>query len=104
MRERAEVAGAVVLFDSGELDAGEGVVEVDFDEEEFFVVAEADVVAGAVFLDELAFEEEGSLLTVWASRSQMLSRRAWVLRSARCWREGWKYWLTRLLRSRALPT
>ena len=57
--EGAEVAGAVVFFQAGEGEAGEGVVEGEADEEEAFVVAEADVVAGAELFDEFAFEEEG---------------------------------------------
>lgn len=57
--EGAEVAGAVVFFEAGEGEAGEGVVEGEADEEEAFVVAEADVVAGAELFDEFAFEEEG---------------------------------------------
>lgn len=55
--ERPEVACAVVFFQAGELEAGVGIVEVDFDEEEAFVVAEADVVFGPVFLDEAALEK-----------------------------------------------
>jgi hypothetical protein len=59
MGEGTEIAGAVILLEAGESEAGDGVVKVDFQEEEAFVVAEADVVAGLEFLDEAAFEEEG---------------------------------------------
>lgn len=55
----AEVAAAVVAAEAGELEAGEGVGEVDADEEETFIVAETDVVAGTELFDEFAFEEEG---------------------------------------------
>ena len=37
---------------------GIGIVEVDLDEQEPFVVAEADVVARLIFLDQLAFQQE----------------------------------------------
>src|SRR5689334_8890407 len=59
IRERTEVARAVVLFDAGQGETRDGVVKVDFDEEEAFVVAEANVVARVKFFDEFAFKEEG---------------------------------------------
>jgi len=55
----AKVAGVVVFFEAGEAEARPFVGHVGLDHEEAFVVAEADVVAGAEFLDEAAFEEEG---------------------------------------------
>ena len=58
MRKRPEVARAVILFHAGELETRKRVIEVHFDQEELFVVAKTDVVARAIFLDELAFEQE----------------------------------------------
>lgn len=57
--EGAEVASAIVFLQAGEGEAGEGIIEGKSDKEEAFVVAEADIVAGAELLDEFAFEEEG---------------------------------------------
>jgi hypothetical protein len=57
--EGAEVDGAVVLAESGEGEAGDGVVEVDLEQEEPFVVAEIDVEPGLELLDQFAFEQEG---------------------------------------------
>jgi hypothetical protein len=59
MGEGSEVAAAIVLLESGESKAGEGFGEIDFDEEEPFIVAEADVVFWAIFFNEFAFEEDG---------------------------------------------
>ena len=47
------------MFDTSEGEARNGVVEIDFDEEEAFVVAKTDVVTRVKFFDEFAFEEEG---------------------------------------------
>src|SRR5687768_9131468 len=58
MCERAKIAGAVILFQPSEGEAGNGVVEVDLQEQETFVVAEADVVARVKLLDEAAFKQE----------------------------------------------
>ena len=57
--EGTEVASAVVFAGSGEVEAWPWFLGVDLEEEEAFVVAEGDVIAGPVFLDETAFEEEG---------------------------------------------
>src|SRR5690606_313785 len=58
MGERAEVAGPVVLANPSELKAGPAFLRVDLDEEEALVVAEDDIVLGAVFLDQLSFQED----------------------------------------------
>ena len=57
--EWTEVTRAVVLLDAGEGKAWNRVVQVYFDQEEPFVVAETDVVARMKFFDEFAFKEEG---------------------------------------------
>src|SRR6266576_3719403 len=57
--ERTEVARAIVLFDAGEGETRDRVVEINFDEKKAFVVAKADVVARMKFFDEFAFQEEG---------------------------------------------
>ena len=54
----AEVARAVVLPDAGQGEAGNGVVEVDLEQKKAFVVPKGDIVFGAIFLDQLAFEKE----------------------------------------------
>lgn len=46
------------MFDTGECEAGDGIVEIDFEQQKTFVVSEADVVARVKFFDEFAFEEE----------------------------------------------
>ena len=58
MGKRPEIARAVVLSQAGEHEARDGIVEVDFDQQEPFVVAEADVVARLVFLDQFAFQQK----------------------------------------------
>ncbi len=57
--EGAVVVGAVVALDAGELDAGEFFAAFGFEGGVGCVVAQEDVVAGAVLLDEVAFEQEG---------------------------------------------
>ena len=59
MGKRAEIPRAVVFFQACEGKAREGVGEVDANEQEAFVVAEADIVFRAEFLDEAALEEHG---------------------------------------------
>jgi hypothetical protein len=59
MGEGAEIPGTVVLAHPGELKAGERIVQVDFDEQKPLVVAETDIVARPIFLDEFSFEKEG---------------------------------------------
>ncbi len=58
MDERPEITRAVVLLEAGEGEARDGVVQVDLEQEEPLVVAEADVVTRMKFLDELAFEQQ----------------------------------------------
>ena len=58
IRERAEVAGAVILLKSREREARDRVFEVDLQHQELLVVAKADVVARVEFLDELAFQQQ----------------------------------------------
>jgi len=57
--KRAKIATTVVFFEAGDVEAGIGFAEVDFDQEEAFIVAKADVVTGTIFLDQLAFQEDG---------------------------------------------
>src|SRR6266496_1058268 len=57
--ERAEIAGAVLLLEAGEREARNGVVEVNLQHEEPFVVAKTDIVPGMKFFDQFAFEQEG---------------------------------------------
>ena len=58
MGEGSEVARLVVFFETGEPEPRPLVSHVHFDHEKAFVVAKADVVARAEFLDEAAFEEQ----------------------------------------------
>ena len=57
--EGTEIACAVLLAHAGEGEAGHRLCEVDSDEQEAFVVAEADVVFRAEFLDEASLEKHG---------------------------------------------
>ena len=56
--ERAEVARAVVFFETCKSKIRDRVVQIHFEHQKSFVVAEADVVARLEFLDELAFEQQ----------------------------------------------
>ena len=58
VRERTEIPRAVVLAQPRELEARDRVGHVDLDEQEALVVAQRDVVARPVFLDEAAFEQQ----------------------------------------------
>jgi len=58
MRERAEVARAVLLLEAGQPEARQLLIEIDADEEEALVVGEIGIVTGLPLLDQLAFEEE----------------------------------------------
>ena len=71
-----------------------------------FVVAQADVEAGLEFLDQAAFEQEGFGFVADNVDVEIVDGldQGVELRSQPRRREGWKYWLTRLRRSRALPT
>ena len=57
MRVGAEIAAAVVLLESGEAKARPFFRQIDPDHEEPLVVAERDVVARPVFLDQFALEQ-----------------------------------------------
>ncbi len=56
MSEGAEVETAVVFPQAGQREAGDGVVEVDLQEEELLVVLEVDVEARLEVFDEPAFQ------------------------------------------------
>src|SRR5690242_19493257 len=58
MRERTEVAGAIILLQAGEREAWDGIVEIYLQEQETLVVAEADVVAGLKLFDEATFKQK----------------------------------------------
>ena len=58
VRERPEVARAVVLAQPGQLEARDRVDHVDLHQQEALVVAQRDVVARTVFLDEAAFQQQ----------------------------------------------
>ncbi len=58
MGERAKVARTIVLAHPRKREPRERVIEVAAHEQEALVVAEADVVARAVFLDQLALEKQ----------------------------------------------
>src|SRR5665213_2228567 len=58
MGERPEVTRAIVLLQSRQHEARDGIVKVDLDEEKSFVVAKTDVVTRLIFLDELAFQQK----------------------------------------------
>ena len=53
-----EIAGAIVLFKTREREARNRVVQIDFEHEETFVVAEAHIIPRMEFLDELAFKQQ----------------------------------------------
>ncbi len=89
--KRPEVARAVVLLHAGEREARERIVEVHLHEQEFLVVAEADVVARAVFLDQLALEQKRLGLALDRVRLEVPDAFEQRLRSCgrrACWREG----------------
>ena len=54
---RPEVAGLIFLFKAGQAKARPFLRQIHFDEQETFVVAEGNIVARSVFLDQLAFEQ-----------------------------------------------
>ena len=58
VRERPEVPRTVVLAQPRELETRDRVGDVDLDQQEPLVVAQGDVVARPVFLDEPAFEQQ----------------------------------------------
>src|ERR1700722_9933818 len=58
MDERPEVTRAIVLLETGEREARDGIVQIDLKQHEPLVVAEADVVTRMKFLDQLAFEQQ----------------------------------------------
>ena len=58
VRERPEVARAVVLLQAREREPRDRVVQVHLQHHELLVIAEADVVARVEFLDELAFQQQ----------------------------------------------
>lgn len=70
--ERTEVASAVFLFESSESKAGNGVLEVDLEQEKSFVVPETDVVAGLELLDEFSFEQESFGLVLYGMGIQIV--------------------------------
>ena len=106
IRERPEVTRAVVLFEPREGEVRNRVVQIHLEHQEPLVVAETDVVARMKFLDELAFEQERLRFAAddVKSKSRIASTSALNFKSQPMRRDGWKYWLTRLRRSRALPT
>ena len=55
--EWSEIARPVLAPQACQLEAGDGILQLHADEEEAFVVAEADVVLGSPLLDELPLEE-----------------------------------------------
>ena len=57
MRVGAEVAAPVVLFEAAQAKARPFFRKIDSDHEEPFVVAERDVVAWPIFLDQLTFQQ-----------------------------------------------
>ena len=57
--EGTEIACSVLLAHAGECEAGHRLGEVDPDEQEAFVVAEADVVFWPEFFDEASLEKHG---------------------------------------------
>src|SRR5439155_6123238 len=56
--ERPEVTSAIVLLDPRECEARNGIVVIDLQHQEPFVVAKADVVARMKFLDQLALQQQ----------------------------------------------
>ena len=58
VRVGSVIAGAVVLLQPHEGELGEGIVQVDFDLQEIFVVAERNVVFRPVFLDQPTLEQD----------------------------------------------
>ena len=57
--EGAEVACLILFFKTRKAKAWPFFHEIHFDEEEAFIVAEADIVAGAELFNEATFEKEG---------------------------------------------
>ena len=58
VNERPEVTSPVGRANPREGETRNGIVEVDLEQEEPFVVAEADIVARVKILDQLAFEQQ----------------------------------------------
>jgi hypothetical protein len=56
--EWAEIPGPIVLLETCEAKPGNGIVEIEFEQEETLVIPETNVVAGMKLLNELAFKEE----------------------------------------------
>ena len=59
MRIRTEIPAAIVFFKPGEPKTRPLLREINPDHEEALIVAEGNVVAWAVFLDEFAFKQNG---------------------------------------------
>ena len=72
--ERTEVTGAIVCLESRERETRDRVVEVDFQQQEPFVVAETDVVTGMKFLDQLAFQQQGLRFTADDVKIEIVDR------------------------------
>lgn len=102
----AEVTGTIVSLDPSQPEPGPVVAEIDFDQEEMFVVAEADVVLGAELLDEPTLEKKGFGLALDRVPFEVPDafQKRQRFRSAVIFRDGMKYWPTRRRRSRAFPT
>src|ERR1700733_8110506 len=56
--KRTKIFCAVVFFESRESEIRNRIVQIHFQQQKSFVVAEADVVARLEFFDEFAFEQE----------------------------------------------
>jgi hypothetical protein len=61
--ERAKVARSIILPQPCQSEARYRIIQIDLQEKKAFVIAEADIVAGMEFLDQLAFEEQSLRFT-----------------------------------------
>ncbi len=57
--ERPEIARAIILFETRQCETGDGIIQVELQEQKPFVVAKADIVTRVKFLDQLAFQQQG---------------------------------------------
>src|SRR5436190_22514905 len=58
VREGPEISRPIVLLQARERKSRNRVLEINFDEQEAFIVTEADVVPRLEFLDQLAFQQQ----------------------------------------------
>ena len=56
--EGAEITRPILTTEAREFQAGDRILELNADQQESFVIAEADVVLGTPFLDQFALEED----------------------------------------------